>query len=168
MDPACWLWKKTSRRYRPSAWGNFSASSIWSTRPTTGCQARSNSLRVHRNLFWRLSWNRNLQGSGTSHATTTSPKPSFRAPWRVDDAVDGRGNVGWTISKRGHPCPCQNHSKWPPAGKTGRGSLLNCPSCSPDDQIGQGTKLNWTWCNCDFETKLTFTLCYFPDGILWE
>ena len=30
-------------------------SPIWSTRPTTGCGARSTSLGVHRNFFWQLS-----------------------------------------------------------------------------------------------------------------
>ena len=54
---------------------------------------------------------------------------SFRAPWRVGNAMVGRGNAGWTTSNSGHPCPCQNCSWWPPAGKTGRKSLLNCLSC---------------------------------------
>ena len=35
-------------------------------------------------------------------------KPSFRAPWSVGDAVVGRGNAGWTISKNGCPCPSKN------------------------------------------------------------
>ena len=34
-----------------------------------------------------------------SHATTTSPKPSFKAPWRVGEAVVARGDAGWTTSK---------------------------------------------------------------------
>ena len=60
MDPAWWL-KKGSRLSKPSAWGNFSASPTWSTRPT-GWGARSISLWVHRNLFWhsvkrwKLAW----------------------------------------------------------------------------------------------------------------
>ena len=41
-----------------------------------------------------------------------------------------------TTSKNGHPCPCQNCSQWPPAEKPGEGSLLNRPSCPPDDPIG--------------------------------
>ena len=106
------------------------------------CGARSTSLWVHRNLFWQSSRDGNLYGSGMSHATTASPKPSFRAPWRVGYAVVGRGNAGWTTSKSGHPCPCQSCSQEPPAEKTGRGSLLNRPSCPPDDSIGQGTELN--------------------------
>ena len=33
-------------------------------------------------------------------------KKSFRALWRVGDAVVDRGNAGWTTSKSGYPCPC--------------------------------------------------------------
>ena len=77
-----------------------------------------------------------------SHVTTASPKPPFRAPWRVGDAVVDRENDGWTTPKSGHPCPCQNCSRGPPAEKTGRGSLLNRISCSPDDPIGAETELN--------------------------
>ena len=54
---------------------------------------------------------RGLHGSGMSHATTASPKPSFMASWRVGDAVVGRENAGLTTSKSGHPCPCQNGSQ---------------------------------------------------------
>ena len=88
----------------------------------------------------------NLRGSGMSHATTASPKPSFRAPWGVGDPVVGRGSAGWTTSKSEHPCPCQNCSQESPAEKTGRRSLLNRPSCRPDDPVGQETELNWTNC----------------------
>ena len=38
-------------------------------------------------------------------------------------------------------CPCQNCSKGPSAEKSGRGSLVNCPSCPSDNPIGQGTEL---------------------------
>ena len=88
-----------------------------------------------------------MHGSGISHATAASPKPSFKAPWRVGDAVVGRGNAGRTKSRSGHPCPCQNCLQGPPAERTGRGSLLNRPSCPPplppppDDPNGQGTEL---------------------------
>ena len=109
----------------------------------TGYVARSTPLPVHRNLFWNCQETEtDLHGSGTLHATTASPKPFFRAPWRVEDTMVSRGNAGWTASKSGHPCPCQNYSQGPPAEKTGRGSLLNRPSCPPDDSIGQGTELN--------------------------
>ena len=116
---------------------------LGSTRPMTGCGASSTSLWVHRNLFWQLSGDGNLHGSGMSHATTTSSKPSFRAPSGVGDAVVGRGNAGWTTSKSGHPCPCQNCSQGSPTEKAWRGSLLNSPSCPPDDPVGHETELNW-------------------------
>ena len=70
---------------------------------------------------------RKLHGSGTSHVTTASPKPSFRAPWRLDDAMVGRGTAGRTTSNTGYPCLCQSCSHGPPAEKTERGSLLNRP-----------------------------------------
>ena len=47
------------------------------------------------------------------------------------------GNAGWTMSKSGYPCPCQNCSYWPPAEKTARGSLLNLPSCPTPCQEAQ-------------------------------
>ena len=82
----------------------------------------------------------NLHDSRMSIATAASPKPSFRPPWRVGNAVVSRGNAGWTKSKSGRPCPCQNCSQQPPT-KTGRGCLLNRTSCPPDDPIAQGTEL---------------------------
>ena len=118
--------------------------------------ARSTSWWVYGNQFWQLSWQSaigNLHVTGRSHATTASLKPSFRAAWRVGDAVVGRRNVGWTTSKSGHSCPYQNCWQGPPTEKTGRGSLLNRPS--PDDSIGQGTELNWTaYTGCFFLTPL--------------
>ena len=39
-------------------------------------------------------------------------------------------------------CTWQNCLRGPSAEKTGRGSLLNRPSCSPDDPVGQGIELN--------------------------
>ena len=83
-----------------------------------------------------------IDGSGISNATTASPQPSFRASWRVSDTVVCTGNAGWTSSKSGRPCLCQNCSQGLHAGRTGGESLLNRPSWPPDDPIGQGTKLN--------------------------
>ena len=65
------------------------------TRPTSEYGAWSTSLWVHKTLFWQLSRDRNLQGSGMSHATTASPKPSFRdprgwaTPWSAEEMLDG-------------------------------------------------------------------------------
>ena len=76
-----------------------------------------------------------------SHATTASPKPSFKAIWRVGGAVVSRQNARRTTSKSGHPCQCQNCSWWPLAEKAGSGSLLNCPSSPPNNPTGQETDL---------------------------
>ena len=107
-----------------------------------GCEAGSTSLWVQRNLFWQLSREGNMHGSGMSHASTASPSLSFRAPWRVDDAVAGRGNAGWTTPTSGHPRPYKNCSQGPLAKNAGRESELNRLSCPLDDPIGQGTELN--------------------------
>ena len=93
--------------------------------------------------FWQLPRHGHLHGSGMSHVTPASPKPSFREPWREGDTVVGRGKAGWTTSKSGHPFPCQNCSQGPPAVNTGRGPLLTRPSCPQGYPIGQGTELNW-------------------------
>ena len=93
--------------------------------------ARSTPLWFHRNLFLQLARDRNWHGSGMSHATTASRKPSFRASWRLGNAVIVRENVGLTTSKSGYSCPYQNYSQGPPPEKTGRGSLLNYPQCPP-------------------------------------
>ena len=73
---------------------------------------------------------------------TASPKPSFRAPWRVGDAMAGRGNAGWTTWKGGHPYPCQAAHNGLPQKKSARESPLNCPSCPPTSQSVKA--LNWT------------------------
>ena len=133
------LWEKGSRISRSTAWRSHSASPIWSTRLspawstklTIKCGVRSTSLWAHRNLFWQLSRNWNLHGSDMSCATTASPKLSFRASWKVGDAVVGKGNAGWTTSKSGQPCPCQNCSHGPPAEKNGGGSVLIRPLRPP-------------------------------------
>ena len=84
-----------SRPSKPSAWGNLSVSPIWSIRPTTGCGAGSTSLWVHRNLFWQLSRDGNLHGSGMSHARQPlhnhpSGHLGGRAtPWLAEKMLDG-------------------------------------------------------------------------------
>ena len=128
---------------KPSNWGNFSTFSTWITRPITRCGARATPLLVHRTLLWQLLRNGNLHGSGMSHATTASLKPSFRAPWRVGDTVVGRGNVWQTTSKSGHlwPCTCQSCSQGPSVEKNWGGSLLNRSSCPLTSKSVKGH--NW-------------------------
>ena len=83
--------KKGSRFSNTSAWGNFSVSPTSSTRPRTGCGARSSSLCVHRNLFWYLSRNGNLQGLAMSHATTPSGQlGGWATPWSAEKILDGQ------------------------------------------------------------------------------
>ena len=89
---------------------------------------------------------RKLARFGHVTRLTASPKPSFRALYRVGDAVVGRGNAGWTTSRSGHLCPCQNCSQGPPAEKIRRGSLVNRPSCPPRRlrRSQDWTELDWT------------------------
>ena len=85
----------------------------------------------------------NLSGLGMSHATTASPKFILQGT-----SVGGRHRG--RQRKTGHPCPCRNCPQVSPAEnkkqktkqKTGRGSLMNRPSCPHDDPIGRGTELN--------------------------
>ena len=86
-----------------------------------------------------------VQACHTPRQPLKKKQLSFRTPWRLGDAVVGRGNAGWTTSKSGHICQCQSCSQWPLAEKTGRGSLLNRPSCPPDDAIVHGTELKCTY-----------------------
>ena len=136
-----WIGRRNVGQMR-SGWRTRAALLMHLVRPTTCCGARSTSLWIIGSLFWQLSGDGSLHGSGLSHATTACSKPSFEAPWRVVDAMVRRENAGRTTSKSGHLCPCQNFSQGPPAEETGRGSLLNRPSSPPDDPIGQGTELN--------------------------
>ena len=97
------------------------------------CGARSATMLVHESLLATVKRAKeNLHGSSMSHA-----------PWIVGNAVVGRENAGWTTSKSGHSCPCQNCSQGSHAEKTGIGFLLNRPLCPPDDPFDQGTEINW-------------------------
>ena len=125
MDPACWLWK-IDPCFQNLRWGSISYLEhktndwVWSKiNFLVGPQEPLLTTVKRQKLAW------------FPHVTTASPKPSFKAPWRVGDAVVSRWNLGWTASKCGHPCTCQNWSQGPPAVKTGRGSLLNRPSSLP-------------------------------------
>ena len=153
----CWLWEKESGFPDQVPDETSPHLLLGLVRPTTGCGTRLTSLWVYRNLFWQLSRDENSQGSGMPYATTASPKSSFKSARRMGDAVVDRGNAGWTTSKNGHPCPCQSCSQGPPAEKNGRGSLLNRPSCPPDESIGQGTEVNWT-------VKVNVLLTHNSDG----
>ena len=134
--------KKGSRLLKPSASGNFSTSLTWEHKTNDWVQSKTNFLLGPQEPLLatvKRQKVRNLHGLGMSHTMTASPKPSFKAPWTVGDAVDGRINAGWTTSKSGQSCLCQTCSPGSPAEKTGRGFVLTCPSCPPGDPVGQGT-----------------------------
>ena len=150
-----WLLTEKSRLLRPSAWGNCSASPTGSRRSMAWCRARSAILWAYMDLYWWLSRHGNLHSSGMSHAMTASPKPSSRAPWRMDNAAVSRETTGQTTSKSGCPCPRQNYLWWPPTEKTGRGSLLSHPLCPTDDPIDWGTELT-----AHQDHGAVFTVCY--------
>ena len=59
----------------------------------------------------------------------------------------GREEVRWTTSTSGRPDPRHNCWWWPSAEESGRGSLLNRLSCSPDDQVDQGAEPKWILCH---------------------
>ena len=120
MWPCLLTLRKGSKHSRPSVWGNFSPSPTWNTRPTTRCGPRSTILWAHRNLFWQLPRDRNPHGTGMSRAVTASPELSFRTPSKGSLVVVCRGHAGWTESKSGRPCPCQNY----PSGHPRRGAWL--------------------------------------------
>ena len=97
IDPACWLWEKDPSLRNKRLWKLLCIFYL-EHKINNWVLWKINSLFwVHRNLFWQKSRYRNLHGSGTSHATTASPKPSFRTPWRVGDNVVSRGNAGCCI-----------------------------------------------------------------------
>ena len=66
-------------------------------------------------------------------------------PWMNGLVKDWASLDEWTLSKSAHPCPCQNCSQWPPAGKTGRGFLLNGSLCPPPPPTTLSVRrLDWT------------------------
>ena len=67
-----------------------------------------------------------------------------RASWKVCNDVVSRGNAWWTMSKNGHPCPCQNCSQWPSTEKTGtEEDLAESSLISPRWPSCWGAELEW-------------------------
>ena len=120
----------------------------------------------------QLCWNETVYSRWYT-CQTTSPKSPFRASWKVSDPLVDKENAGWTALNGGHFCPCQNCPKWP-VEKTGRGSLLNRPSCPPDDPIGQGAELmvSYTgmmcWVCCMITTAIFAEFCTWLLRLLQE
>ena len=127
---------------------NFSVFPTWTTRPTTGCGARSTSLGLVGPQEPFLATVKETETCVVRACHTPRQRlqnhPSRHLGGWAFNAVVGRGNAGWTTSKHRYPCPCKNCSQGPPAEKTGRGFLLNRPSCPPpssptDYSISPGT-----------------------------
>ena len=130
MDRACWLWEKDP---------GFQNQVPEETSPYLPPGAQHQ--RLGAKFFLQLS----REGMSNLDSLSKTILQGTLEGWQQG------GNAGWTTSKSRHPCPCQSFSQGPSAEMTGRGSLLNCSSCSPHDPIGQGTELNWT------ELKNTYT-----------
>ena len=127
MDPACWLRKKDPGLRNQIPEENSLHLLLGAQDQRLGAEqdqipcgstGTSSGTVEKRKLAWF--------GNVTHHDSL-----SFGASWRVVGAVVGRGSAGWTTSKSGRPCPCQNRSQGPPAEKAGREYLLNRFSCPP-------------------------------------
>ena len=81
-----------------------------------------------------------LFGHVTRHASLS--KSSFRSPWRVGDAVSAEEMLDGKYQRADIPAYARTAHKDLLQKKIGRGPLLNRPSWSPDDRIGQRTELN--------------------------
>ena len=144
-----------------SVWGNFCISSTWSARPmTNGEKDQLPSGSQDQDLFWQLSRDGNLHGLACHTPCQPLPIPSSMAPWRMNDTVVTRGNAGWTTSKSGHPCPCQNHSQGPPAENLEEDFSWIAPHVTPMTQSVKG--LNWT----ELKVRIQLYLLRLLPGIL--
>ena len=144
VEPACWLWTK-DQSFRNTCLRKLRRIPNLEHKTDDWVQRKINFLVSPQEPLLATHQKTEICMVRACH-TLRQPlqKPSFRAPWRVRDAVVGRGNPGWTTSKSGHHCPCQSCSERPPAEKIKRRPLLNWPSCSPDEPFDQWTVLNWT------------------------
>ena len=130
----CTVWLYTCRQNR---------------RLMTGCGARPTCLWAHRNLFWQLSRDGNLHGSGMWHAMTASQKLSLRAPLRVGDTTVSREDIfahartayNGLQQKRleENLCWINLHASCTLSTPT------PTPYSSTNDPNGQGTELNAVW-----------------------
>ena len=65
----------------------------------------------------------------------------FKAPWRVGDAVVGRGNAGWTTSEW-TSLPMQELLIMAVCRKHSNRIAVESSVMSTDDPVGQGIELN--------------------------
>ena len=118
--------RKGSRLSTPSACGNFSASRSWSTRsrPRTEQDQTSfgNCLETETCMVLVYHTPRQLlQNDPSGHLG------GWAMPWSAEEMLN-RQHQRMDI-----PAHDRTALQWPPADKTGRGSLLNRPLCLPDN-----------------------------------
>ena len=107
----------------------------WSIRPTTGCGARSTSLKVHKNLLWQLSRDGNLHGLGMSHQDSLSK--TFLQGTLKDGWCHGQLRKCWMNNiKKWTSLPVQEMLTWASSRKDSKRisdeSSLQWPSTSRD------------------------------------
>ena len=126
------------------AWGNFSVSPSWSTRPTTGCGARSTSFWTHR------------YSSGNGQETETCMIRACHAPWHPLQHHP-KGHLGewatsWSAEEMLYGPRPELHTMascridWKRVFAESSAFSLPHPNPQPplpDDPVGQGTELNW-------------------------
>ena len=136
MDPACWLWKKKGSRL----WNQVSEE----TSPYLLLGAQDQRLGVEQD---QLPCGSTWTPSGNCQETETCMFRACHTPWQpLQNHPSGHLGVRATPWSAEEMLDAwQNCPKGPPAGKTGRGSLLNRPSCPPTTQSVKG--LNWTELN---------------------
>ena len=134
--------RKGSRLLKQSAREKFSVSPTLSTRPTTGCGAKSTSLLVHRTSSSEcqetetciiqacyMPW-QPLQNHLSGHLGR------WAMPWLAEEMLDRQHQRG-DIPAHARPAHSGFLQKWLEE------NLLNRLSCPPDDPVGQGNELNW-------------------------
>ena len=118
----------------------------------TGCRARSASLLIHRNLFLLLSRDRNLRGSGMSHATSLSKtihQGILEGGWHCGQQrkCSMNGVIEWmSLSMPELVVMAFCRKDWKMIFV--ELSLRHPPSPLPCDPVGQGTELNITLHEC--------------------
>ena len=147
-EPCLLTLKERCRLSKPSAWGNFSISPTWGTRPTTGCGERSISTLVHRKR-WKLAWLRHV----TSHNSLSKTI--------LQGILEGGRCHGWQ-----RKCWMDNSKEWTSLAVP---DLLTRASCRKGWKrisvelslmfplMAQSVKeLNWT--SCFYTTPTTWTM----------
>ena len=135
--------KKGSRLLKSSSWGNFSAFTTWSTRPTTGRGKINFLVGPQASLLatvmrWKLAWfghvthhNRPFQNHPSGHFGGGRRRCQQRKCWM--DNIKERTSL-----------PMQELLTKASCRKEWNRISAESSAVFPDDLIGQGAKLTWT------------------------